>query len=196
MAVLQRKADSLEAETRDLKSTLAAKDRRIVGLEDEVRQEHETSSQFYRLQREHQADLDELRRVRLDNDGLLRKISTLESAVENATRDAVDAKSRDGEVNSLLQQKRSECSALKEKVANLESLKAISDKAVQQSQQREEELQQRLNDLRSAHATLQHMFDKQQEQLELGQRMRDQDLRAREADRRSSPASSKITMDF
>ena len=33
-----------------------AKDRRIVGLEDEVRQEHETSSQFYRLQREHHAE--------------------------------------------------------------------------------------------------------------------------------------------
>ncbi|KAH9597092.1 hypothetical protein LSM04_002163 [Trypanosoma melophagium] len=98
-----------------------------------------------------------------------KKIAVLE-------KELAEVRKREAELSSQLQARKAENSALKERCANLESLKNISEVTLAETRLREKDLLEKMEEMRSAQQLMQLCFDKQQEQLEVGRRMHEQDV--------------------
>eukprot|EP00796_Vickermania_ingenoplastis_P003883 gene3884-2755_t len=98
---------------------------------------------------------------------LERRVEQLERQIEDLRRELEAARVRLEEMKESLDGKASEVSLARERCANFESLKHIAEMSLAESQQREENLKQQLEELRRSHQIMQVCFDKQQEQLKL-----------------------------
>nr|CCC49954.1 putative basal body component, fragment [Trypanosoma vivax Y486] len=99
-----------------------------------------------------------------------------EKKVGALERELAESRRREVELSTQLQARRTEITALKERCANLESLKNINDLTLAETRQRERELFEKIEEMRSAQQMMQICFDKQQEQLEAGRRMHEQGI--------------------
>ncbi|KPI84454.1 basal body component putative ML protein [Leptomonas seymouri] len=114
----------------------------------------------------------ERRRLQADLSHQEQRLNELEKEVQALQRQKADAQGQ-------LQARKSEISALRERCANLESLKNISDATLAETQTRERSLMEKIEELRNAQQLMQLCFDKQQEQLEIGKRLRQRDAQMR-----------------
>lgn len=177
VARLSQAADQVFA----LQSEVSAKERRIAAQEDDALQLRE---QVQALRRAAATDLDESRRAKQEIESLSRRLAHAEGAAEAAARELADTRGRESTAASDAASRQSALSALQEQLRNAESLKAIAEKAARESGALAKETAGKLEELQHAHRMLQLCFDKQQEQLELGRKMREQDLKTREAEKR------------
>lgn len=90
-------------------------------------------------------------------------------------RELAESRKREAEMSCQLQARRLENSSLRERCANLESLKNINDVTLAETRMREKDLFEKIEEMRSAQQLMQLCFDKQQEQLEAGRRMHEED---------------------
>lgn len=114
----------------------------------------------------------EKRRLQCDAAALENRQAELVKEVQTLRRQEAD-------LLGQLQARKSEISALRERCANLESLKSISEASLAETQTRERGLLDKIEELRNAQQLMQLCFDKQQEQLEIGRRLRQQDAQMR-----------------
>ncbi|KAK7197019.1 Trypanosome basal body component protein [Novymonas esmeraldas] len=104
-----------------------------------------------------------------------REAEGLEERVRELTKEVQMLRRQEADVLGQLQARKAELSALRERCANVESLKCISEASLAETQARERDLMEKIEELRSAQHLMQLCFDKQQEQLEVGRRLRQQD---------------------
>lgn len=104
-----------------------------------------------------------------------RDIEALQQRVAELTKEVQALRRQEAGVLGQLQARKAEVSALRERCANLESLKNISEATLAETQLRERDLMDKIEELRNAQQLMQLCFDKQQEQLEVGRRLRQQD---------------------
>ncbi|EPY19745.1 ML protein [Strigomonas culicis] len=93
--------------------------------------------------------------------------------MDGVQRDYVAFEQREADAVAQLQKHKAEISTLRERCANLESLRNIAESNLAEAQNRERDLLAKIEELRGAQQLMQLCFDKQQEQLELGRRMRE-----------------------
>ncbi|CAD2219725.1 basal body component [Angomonas deanei] len=115
----------------------------------------------------------ELEKALEEKRALERKLRETERKLNVLLDEKKDLEENEGGFATQLQSSKAEVSALRERCANLESLKNIAEANFQESQRRESELLAKIDELRSAQQLMQLCFDKQQEQLEIGRRMRE-----------------------
>jgi chromosome segregation ATPase len=101
-------------------------------------------------------------------------LSTHENRVTELVKEVQALRRQEADLLGQLQARKSEISALRERCANLESLKNISEATLAETQTRERDLMDKIEELRNAQQLMQLCFDKQQEQLEIGKRLRQQ----------------------
>ncbi|KAG5477876.1 hypothetical protein LSCM1_05178 [Leishmania martiniquensis] len=104
-----------------------------------------------------------------------REVESLEHRVRELTKEVQTLRRQEADILGQLQTYKAEASALRERCANIESLKNISEASLAETQARERDLMDKLEELRNAQHLMQLCFDKQQEQLEVGRRLRQQD---------------------
>nr|CAJ2474405.1 unnamed protein product [Leishmania braziliensis] len=104
-----------------------------------------------------------------------REVESLEQRVRELTKEVQALRRQEADILGQLQAYKAETSALRERCANVESLKNISEASLAETQARERDLMDKLEELRNAQQLMQLCFDKQQEQLEVGRRLRQQD---------------------
>ncbi|KAG5478113.1 hypothetical protein LSCM4_05513 [Leishmania orientalis] len=104
-----------------------------------------------------------------------REVESLEQRVRELTKEMQMLRRQEADNLGQLQAYKAEASALRERCANIESLKNISEASLAETQARERDLLDKLEELRNAQHLMQLCFDKQQEQLEVGRRLRQQD---------------------
>ncbi|RNF09892.1 putative basal body component [Trypanosoma rangeli] len=137
---------------------------------------HTAASQQSRLE-ERVAELTKtLYTVESENQRLGRQTHKDEKKIAVLEKELTESRKREAELSSQLQTRKSESSALKERCANLESLKHIAEVALAETRLREKDLLEKIEELRSAQQLMQLCFDKQQEQLEVGRRIHEQDV--------------------
>ncbi|CCW65915.1 unnamed protein product, partial [Phytomonas sp. Hart1] len=125
------------------------------------------SRAFDELRQAHDAANRELRRLQRYLAGQKERMDGMAGEIRRAQAAEAAALARD-------QALRSELSALRERCANLESLNHIGEAALTEAGRRERGLSAKLAELRSAQEVMQVCFDKQQEQIEVGRRLREQ----------------------
>ncbi|ESL11440.1 hypothetical protein TRSC58_00808 [Trypanosoma rangeli SC58] len=137
---------------------------------------HTAASQQSRLE-ERVAELTKtLHAVESEKQRLVRQTNKDEKKIAILEKELTESRKREAELSSQLQTRKSENSALKERCANLESLKHIAEVALAETRLREKDLLEKIEELRSAQQLMQLCFDKQQEQLEVGRRIHEQDV--------------------
>ncbi|CAG9574723.1 putative basal body component [Leishmania major strain Friedlin] len=104
-----------------------------------------------------------------------REVESLEQRVKELTKEVQMLRQHEADILGQLQSYKAETSALRERCANVESLKNISEASLAETQARERDLMEKIEELRNAQQLMQLCFDKQQEQLEVGRRLRQQD---------------------
>ncbi|KAG5503561.1 hypothetical protein JKF63_05701 [Porcisia hertigi] len=104
-----------------------------------------------------------------------REVESLEQRVRELTKEVHTLRRQEADILGQLQAYKAETSALRERCANVESLKNISEASLAETQARERDLMDKIEELRNAQQLMQLCFDKQQEQLEVGRRLRQQD---------------------
>lgn len=110
---------------------------------------------------------------------LLADLASQEQRVNELMKELQAVRRQEADLLGQLQARKSEISALRERCANLDSLKNISDATLAATQSRERDLMEKIEELRNAQQLMQICFDKQQEQLEIGKRLRQQDSQMR-----------------
>lgn len=95
-------------------------------------------------------------------------IQQLQRQVAALTRDVEEARSTAAAVSEQLDVKSSEASSMRERCANMESLKKIAEIHLYESEQRVKELNDQVEEVKYSHHILQVCFDKQQEQIQAG----------------------------
>lgn len=177
---LQKRVDELSRATAELQRDLASKD-------DKMREQNDL------LQR--QADLVE--KLRVEVVARDKRIGSLEDGREAKEKDSSrrithledqirELQSqlqalRDKEIQQMqeLAARRSEVVTWRERCANLESLKTIADNAVEEYKARELDMLDKIEEMHQSQQVMQTCFDKQQEQIELGKRLREQEQQQR-----------------
>eukprot|EP00744_Colponema_vietnamica_P013023 GILI01018271.1.p1 GENE.GILI01018271.1~~GILI01018271.1.p1 ORF type:complete len:697 (-),score=174.85 GILI01018271.1:141-2048(-) len=177
--------DPLQKRVDDLGRAAAELQRDLTGKEDKMREQNEL------LQR--QADLVE--KLRVEVVARDKRIGALEDGKEAKDKDSSrriahledqlrELQSqlqalRDKEIQQMqeLAARRSEVVTWRERCANLESLKNIADNAVDEYKARELDMLDKIEEMHQSQQVMQTCFDKQQEQIELGKRMREQEQR-------------------
>ncbi|GET89073.1 basal body component, putative [Leishmania tarentolae] len=104
-----------------------------------------------------------------------REVESLEQRVQELAKEVRTLRQHEADILGQLQSYKAETSALRERCANVESLKNISEASLAETQARERDLMEKIEELRNAQQLMQLCFDKQQEQLEVGRRLRQQD---------------------
>ena len=170
---LTRANARLQEQLSSTQSELNLKERKVSSLSVEVTTASEQLSSARRLQAQANAEKEDHRRTKSELESLQRKIAALEQQAELQAKELGEYKDRDFNLTHELNTKKAELAMLRERYANLESLKSINDGTVAELQVRERELIEKLEEMRSAQQMMQMCFDKQQEQLEVGRRMRD-----------------------
>ena len=179
--------EPLGRKVEELQRALADMRREAEGREEKVREQNELLNR--------QADLVE--KLRVEVVARDKRIGGLEDAKEAKEKDSgrrearleeqireltrqLDAL-RDKEMQQMqdLAARRSEVVTWRERCANLESLKTIADNAVEEYKAREADMLEKIEEMHQSQQIMQTCFDKQQEQIELGKRLREQDLAAR-----------------
>lgn len=155
-----------------LQSEVSAKERRLTQAADDLENCQSQLVAFRRAQQQLASAHEENKRVRIDVEALNGKIRQLELANEEKARELAQMHDREIDLMTELSNRKSEITTLKERYANLESLKQIGDQSISELQLREKDLLDKLEELRSAQHMMQICFDKQQEQLALSRRLR------------------------
>nr|CCC92362.1 putative basal body component [Trypanosoma congolense IL3000] len=91
-------------------------------------------------------------------------------------KELTECRRRESELACQLQARAMENSSLRERCANLESLKNISDVTLAETRMRERDLFEKIEEMRNAQHLIQLCFDKQQEQMETGRRIHERNL--------------------
>ncbi|CCW62653.1 unnamed protein product [Phytomonas sp. EM1] len=172
---VQEARDGAVAQLKDLKSQVAAAKANL----ERMRESHQLT--LGSVQQAHQADKDRIGKLQEQLSASNAELQRLQCHAVTQ-RDRIDsiegelrtARAAEAELLARVQSLSSGISALREKCANLESLKNISDVAFAEAQQRERNLMAKLEELRNSQQLMQVCFDKQQEQLEVGRRLREQ----------------------
>lgn len=151
---------------------LTSKEKKVGQLTEDLEACQSQLVAFRRTQQQLSSSLEDTRRVQSEAMTLSERMKSIELIIETKTREISALQDREIDLVSEVSKYRSEVVTLKERYANLESLKAISDQSVTEMQQRERDLLEKLEELRTAQAMMQVCFDKQQEQLELGRKLR------------------------
>lgn len=155
-----------------LQSEISSKDRKLQQAAEDVEASQSQLLSLRRTQQQLAAAQDESRRQRSDLDSLQEAVRRLESQLEAKQRELSQMHDREIELITEVSHRKSEIATIRERFANLESLKAISDANCSELQAREQDLIEKLEELRSTQNMMQVCFDKQQEQLELSRRLR------------------------
>lgn len=121
----------------------------------------------------------ELATVAAEKRRLQAELVSQEQRASELVKELQALRRQEADLLGQLQARKSEISALRERCANLESLKNISDATLAETQSRERDLTDKIEELRNAQQLMQLCFDKQQEQLEIGRRLRQQDAQLR-----------------
>jgi chromosome segregation ATPase len=162
---------------------------RLEGALSEVTRLRATVSALQDAERSAALDRDGARKQRSELEAALAKLAGLQTTLDAAAREMGELHTREITLVTQVSARTAELSALNERYANADSLRKIAEKQIYELQQREMELNQRLEETRAANSMLQTCFDKQREQIETGRRMRELDLDARDRTRGSFAAS-------
>lgn len=175
----------LKAEVTALQQVLGEKDaqlkREAKGAKSIIAQRTWDSQEAMKLataaQREAEARADarhaELATAQVECRRLQRHVEAANAKIESMTEELLQLRRQEAEVLGQMQARKAEVSALRERCANLESLKNISDASLAEVQSREHGLLEKLEEMRSAQHLMQLCFDRQQEQLDVGRRLRE-----------------------
>jgi chromosome segregation ATPase len=123
------------------------------------------------------------RRLQHDLESASARAANTEGSLHSASMEIASLRQRDVTLTTQLSAKAAELDALAQRHANLESVHAIAEQRAADLQHHDADLRSQLDDEREAHTALQVCFEKQQEQLEAGRRMREEDLQSRERTR-------------
>lgn len=155
-----------------LQSEVSSKDRKLQQASEDVEAGQSQLLSLRRTQQQLAGAQDEARRLRLDVDALQEKVRALEGQLEAKQRELSQMHDREIELVTEVSQRKSEIATIRERFANLESLKSISDSNVAELQTRERDLLDKIEEMRSTQNMMQMCFDKQQEQIELSRKLR------------------------
>jgi chromosome segregation ATPase len=157
-----------------LQADLSSKDRKVQQLTDDLEEQSQHTHLLRRTQQQLSSAQDELRRAKDDAAAMTRRIAQMEKQLEAQAKDIAELRDRELDNYAELNTRKAEVATWKEKCANLESLKNIADASVAEAGMRERDLLNKLDEMRQAQQMMQLCFDKQQEQLEIGRRIREE----------------------
>jgi chromosome segregation ATPase len=155
-----------------LQSEVSSKDRKLLQATEDVEAGQSQLLSLRRTQQQLAGAQDESRRLRLDLEALQEKVRSLEGQLDAKQRELSQMHDREIELVTDVSHRKSEIATLRERYANLESLKAIGDSNFSELQSRERDLMEKIEEMRSTQNMMQMCFDKQQEQIELSRRLR------------------------
>jgi len=172
LSEVNRKASRSSDRSDQLQADLASKDRKLAALAEELSAVKEQLTASRRAQMQLTSDKEEAKKIKFELDLVMRKSANAEEQLHHYVRELNDLRDNEALLQQQLATERTQLATLKERYANLESLKSISDNTVRELQVREREQLEALETMRSSQHMMQMCFDKQQEQFEQGRRLR------------------------
>lgn len=175
LTIERLQSDLAERESRlsALEGTYTTADaQRHAAIEDAGRLRSQLELMLGEHRRETQADRDAIRRLQMELEDMQTRLSSADLNRDELAKELTERRSKEAQLQSLLQSRAHELQAAKERADGADVLKQQLERQNAQLQKQGQELQARVDELRQSYDTLQTCFDRQQVQLEATSRAR------------------------